>query len=362
MAKQEYYTLTEIKKCKAKYNLIIGERSNGKTTAVLGEILKVHCESNYEECGFYLRRFQEDLKNAVQLTRNLVSLKWVEKYSHGEYNSIRYYRGEWNLVKIDTKTNEILKVNTNPMMYSGSINENERLKSRAFPNCTIICFDEFLTRGYYLPEEFILFQNVISTIVRERDNLTIYMLGNTVNKYCPYFAEMGLNNVKNQKQDTIDIYEYGKSELKVAVEYCKGIAKKSDVYFAFDNPRLAMITKGSWEIDIYPHLPLKYTKKDKVFSAYLEFNGENFELELILLDDNYFLYIHRKTTEIKEDIYPVYSNKINPKYNYSSNIFKYKNKAEQLITSLITQDKVFYQDNEVGEIIRNFLITQKKGI
>ena len=32
---EEYYTLTEIKKKKAQYNLIIGKRSNGKTYSIL---------------------------------------------------------------------------------------------------------------------------------------------------------------------------------------------------------------------------------------------------------------------------------------------------------------------------------------
>ena len=73
---------------------------------------------------------------------------------------------------------------------------------------------------------------------------------------------------------TIDLYTYGESNLRVAVEYSQGIkkeSKKSNKYFAFDNPKLQMITNGKWEIDIYPHLPHKYKPKDIKFIYYIKY-------------------------------------------------------------------------------------------
>ena len=69
------------------------------------------------------------------------------------------------------------------------------------------------------------------------------MCGNTVSQYCPYFADMGINRVKQMKKGTIDIYRYGDSGLEIAVEYADfpeanksgKIRKKSDVYFAFND-------------------------------------------------------------------------------------------------------------------------------
>ena len=49
-----------------------------------------------------------------------------------------------------------------------------------------------------------------------------------------------------------------------------------------------------------------------------------------------------------------------PNYNYSSNIFNPRNKIESLIKELFVTEKVFYQDNEVGEDIRNFLMFSSK--
>ena len=58
-----------------------------------------------------------------------------------------------------------------------------------------ILFDEFITKGMYLTDEFMAFMNTLSTIIRQRDNVKIFMCGNTVNKFNPYFEEMGLNDM-----------------------------------------------------------------------------------------------------------------------------------------------------------------------
>ena len=142
-------------------------------------------------------------------------------------------------------------------MFAFALTQMEHDKSTSYPDVTTIIFDEFLSRIGYLKDEFMLFMNVVSTIVRQRNDVTIYMLGNTVNKYCPYFTEMGLTHVDKMEPGTIDVYTYGESKLKVAVEYCKDHnidGRKSDSYFAFDNPQLQMITNGVWEVALYPHI------------------------------------------------------------------------------------------------------------
>ena len=138
--------------------------------------------------------------------------------------------------------------------YTFALSDGEHDKSTSFPNIKTIVFDEFLTNKVYLNDEFVLFMNTVSTIVRRREDVRIYMLGNTVNKYCPYFQEMGLEHIQKMVQGTIDIYAYGESTLTVAVEYCANAQTEArptaHKYFAFNNPKLAMITGGAWEINI----------------------------------------------------------------------------------------------------------------
>lgn len=356
--KNEFYEVRKLLVYNACYYMIFGERSNGKTTSVLSYILEEFIKSGYKKQGAIIRRWSEDFKgkNGSQMCETLVALDFVNKWSKGKYNTILYNSQRWYLAKVDNDGKK-LAICEIPFLYAFSLSSEEHYKSTSYPNIKNILFDEFITRDYYLPDEFIIFQNLLSTIIREKDDVKIFMCGNTINKYCVYFSEMGLNNITKMKQGDIDVYSYGESELKVVVEYCesKSKNKKSNKYFAFNNPKLKMIRNGAWEIAIYPHLPYKYLPMEKIFSFYINFENHKFECEVVSKNTDIFIYIHRKTTDIKEEDYPVYDLETSPKLNYSTNILKPKNEIEILIYKLIKSEKVFYQDNEVGEDIRNFL-------
>lgn len=363
MSKEPYYTLTNILRHNADYNVIYGERSNGKTTAVLKHGLEDYIKSGYKNQLAIIRRWEEDFKgkNGIQLFEGIVNLGWVEGLTKGKYNSILYFSQRWFLVNYDAEGNKVAQDKT-PFAMGFAITREEHYKSTSYPNITNILFDEFITRQYYLPDEFIKFQNLLSTLIRLRTNVKIYMCGNTINKFCPYFSEMGLNGVKKQKQGTIDIYTYGDSGLKVAVEYSDFPSKKkeSNKYFAFDNPKLKMITHGGWEIDIYPHLPHKYKPSDVVYHFYICFDEYILQCNIISIDDNLFIYVHRKTTPIREDNEQiVYQSTPDYRYNYRTNIFIPHNKMDMKILELIKKEKVFYQDNEVGEIMNNYFKTMR---
>lgn len=361
----KFYTLTNIDKYNADYNIIYGERSNGKTTAVLSRGLKEHIDSGYVSQMGLIRRWEEDFKgkNGKQMFEGIIALGWIEKWTKGLFNSIYYYGQRWFLCHYNEKGEKDLQ-EEEPFALGFSLTSEEHYKSTSYPNINIILFDEFITRNYYLPDEFVKFQNLLSTIIRLRTNVKIYMCGNTINKYCPYFNEMGLTEIKKQKKGSIDVYRYGESDLVVAVEYSDFQAKKkeSNKYFAFNNPKLSMITNGGWEIDIYPHLPHKYTPKDIVYHFYIIFDRDIVQGNVITVNDTIFIYFHRKTTPIREDnAQLVYQQSPDYRRNYRTNIFKPQTRLDKKIVDLILKEKVFYQDNEVGEILNNYYKWCKSG-
>lgn len=352
----KYYSSKKINEKHAKYNVIIGERSNGKTY----DILKLGLEK-YKKNGTQtaiIRRWKEDFKGkrGQEMYKNLVENGEIENIFGSEWNTVFYYAGRWYLGRVED--GEIVQKALEPFAYAFALSDMEHDKSTGYPRVDHIVFDEFLTRGAYLPDEFVLFMNVLSTIIRKRTTAVIYMLGNTVNKYCPYFAEMGLTHIDKMKKGDIDVYNYGDSGLTVAVEYTDSLqkSKDADVYFAFDNPHLKMITGGDWEIDIYPHCPVKYKDKDVKFIYFIQFNNALLQCEIIIQKGMMFTFIHPKTTPLKntnKDL--IYSTEHNPRYNFSRNITKPKNDVEKRIYALILNEKVFYSDNETGEIMRNYL-------
>jgi hypothetical protein len=133
--------------------------------------------------------------------------------------------------------------------------------------------------------------------------------------------------------------------------------KKSDFYFAFDNQKLEMITSGIWEIDIYPHCPYKYKPKDIKFKYFIEFDANLLQCEVVYIDNMTFTFIHRKTTPLKdEDNDLIYSTRYDPRPNWRRKITLPMFKVEYKILEYYKADKIFYQDNEVGEIVRNYLV------
>lgn len=362
---EKYYTLDNILKYNADYNIIYGERSNGKTTSVLKYALEDYVKSGYKNQIAIVRRWEEDFKgkNGQQMFNNIIQLNWIREMTKNKYNSVYFYSQRWYLCNYNDK-GEKIEQEKEPFALGFSITSEEHYKSTSYPNIKNILFDEFITRGYYLPEEFVKFQNLLSTIIRLKNDVKIFMCGNTINKFCPYFAEMGLSNIRKQKKGTIDIYSYGDSDLKVAVEYSDfaGKKKKSNKYFAFNNPKLEMITNGGWEIDIYPHLPVKYKPKDIIYIFYVVFDNEIIQGEIIIINNSPFIYFHRKTTPIKEDnIRLVYQTSTSYKKNYRTSFNQSYTKADSIIKELFYREKVFYQDNEVGEIIKNYINESTKG-
>ena len=358
-----------VKKCPdAKYYVIYGERSNGKTYDRLKEAVKRFVTTGKRTA--YIRRWKEDMRG--QRAKNLCDTlicngnneNEIEKITGGEWTSVVYDNRAWYLAKWDEDLQKYVPDNQ-PFMFWFALNDMEHDKSITYPNLTMIVLDEFLTRRGYVgsdSDEFVLFMNVISTLVRHNDDIDIWMLGNTVNKDSIYFKEMGLKHIKEMKPGDIDIYEYGDSGLKVAVEYCDAPnkdGKPSDVYFAFDNAqsRLAMITNGAWEMNVYPHCPYKYTRKDVLFVYFIKYNGDVLQCDIVRHERDMFTYVFPKTTPIDNpDKSLIYDTEQHAGINYGVRINNPANDLQRRVWYFFKADKVFYSTNEEGEIMRNYLM------
>ena len=275
-------------------------------------------------------------------------------YLEKRNGKVIFKSGTFYFVDLDTEIET-------PMAYALSISEVEHMKSSSYENVTTVIFDEFLTRRVYLVNEFVSFMNVLSTIIRKRENVIIFMLGNTVNRYCPYFSEMGLKNIEHMKQGTIDLYKYS-SGMTVSVEYCSNLnkVKKGSSYFAFDNPDLKMITEGKWELGIYPHVSWRLYSENIFFSFVISFNDKLYQGDIYNDDNGIYIFIHNKTTPIKEDTW-VFSLESVPSKLYNVSVYIGGNKVLNLIKNLFLNNKVFYQDNSVGDSINNYLKGVKYG-
>ena len=93
----EHYTLKPILKEGAHYNLIFGERSNGKTYSVLSYIIEQYATRG--EQGALLRRMQEDFtgKRGSSLFNPLTENGEISRVTNGEYDVIPFHQNKDNI-------------------------------------------------------------------------------------------------------------------------------------------------------------------------------------------------------------------------------------------------------------------------
>lgn len=316
----------------------------------------------------YIRRLDTMIERSVLSSLFDPHLSWIEKKTEGRWNAVSYKTHCFFLCRYaENKAGERVKVaeDSKPFCRAYSLNTWETTKGADNGAVWSICFDEFITRRYYLANEFVCFTNLLSSIMRGR-RCKIFMLANTVNKSCLYFKEMGIRHIRDMQQGDISVYKIGDTDSKIAIEYSDSPGAAQDVYefFAFDNPQLKMITSGAWEIAMYRHAPENMERRGRLqMSFFIEHDGVTLQGDLRTLDSYPIIFMHPKTTEIKNRekciVYIDDTADGNPLHQVS--IKATPTRAHEVIRALIAQRKTFFSDNECGENFANWAL-QNQGI
>lgn len=359
-------------KNKPTYIMAMGERSNGKTYGSLKYALEDFIKSGYRNQLAYVRRNDVDIKPAKmsKLFDGIIENGVLYDLTDGVWDRIVFRSSAFYLAKYDEDLDKIVTMEK-ALGYAFALNIQVHYKSVSYPKIQTIIFDEFLTRAGYLPDEFVEWMNLISTIVRRRTNVLIFMLANTVSRSSLYFREMGLTKIiKTMEQGTIQYHETKKG-TKLSIEYCAdaNVASKvkntvNDTYYGFDNLRLDMIKAGSWETGMFPHKPFEFDRK-KIryeFFVYWEFEiirgmiVQDTEPESGQTCD--FLFFEPYITDDITKIPPrklIYTPDHSPLPNYRRKITQPTNALEDTIASYFRREKTFYSDNTTGDNILNYV-------
>lgn len=376
----DYYRLDRILKEQADFNLIVGERGNGKTYAMQEYLLKERL-INGGQC-VWLRRWMDDVKasNAQNFWDGLLVAQ-IEKLSGGRYQGIELKASRYYLCSYDQKGKAIY--NDNDILgYVTDVNEAERLKGQSFPRVTNIVYEEFISLSQmgYIPDETVLFDNIISTIVRDRTNVKIWMLGNTINPYNPYFIKYGIRGL-NLKQGDIWTRTNGYGG-KLAVEFCPKRRKGSMVgtsakYFGFEDSsgNTDMILGNGWQLPDVPTLP--YPSRDvlklripiifdmKVIEMSLFYNSKHhahFIWVRLATDDDLDNPIQFVNKRYGKKCYVLY-NIPQMANNFYTAISKLPIESSSLLQKLkdcFIHEKIWYEDKWTASYFNNFIgITEK---
>lgn len=298
----KYYELDDILKKKALYNFIIGERSNGKTTAVLRHIVRDYYETGRR--GAIIRQMEEDIKGhkGASLFAGMIDGGMIDELTDGEFQGVKFYKRAYYLGKQDEMGQ--WSYEKEPFAHIFAISQSIHYKSNSYPNVGTIMFDEFMRQDHmYLVDEPFLFINLLSTITREKDEAIVFLIANTVSWNSPYFKTFGLKNISQMKQGEIGVVKktkempYGATlDATVAVEYCESSVKhggkKSDRYLVpIVDPRYDMITDGSFAVAEYPPCPHHFTTKNVRLTCWVLADEKILRCRLIKVDRDVFFFI-----------------------------------------------------------------------
>lgn len=182
----KYYDFSRMWQLHPDYGVIVGGRSNGKSYATGKQWIM-----NYLETGAqFVRvvRYLFDMQSkyvADYFSADL--LAWVSR----EYGYEIWYEAPNYYIAKEGKSRKGADVLGQVL----SLSNEQKYKSNQYDRVTVIDIEEFalLDPTLYLQGEIDKFQSLLSTIVRMRNNVTVWFVGNTISKYNPYFTYLNIN-------------------------------------------------------------------------------------------------------------------------------------------------------------------------
>ena len=284
MAKKRYtteYVSKEIRRVvnkyvDASYFVFYGERNDGKSYGGKEYALDTTVVQDNKKFIYMRRKHSQIVKSKMRKQFDDMNNVIFNLYGRKRYISYDSQRGFY----YDDEEENVIG-------YALSIEDCMDIKSIPQVEIGCIIVDEFIDFNYF-DEEIRLFLNIISTICRDYPDIKIFMFGNTINEFCPYFKLFGFNP-KELRQGEPYYIEHSLG-VKAVVMHTPtkvddlSLKKKKNRYIGFDNNEsVKMILFGEWDYDhcnthgidgitwnCYRHLvPIYVTAMEKVYELTL---------------------------------------------------------------------------------------------
>ena len=319
------------------YLLILGQKSNGKSTACKNVAVENAYKSNQPFA--YMRRYKNDISPSKvdSYFKNIKGFS-VKNITNGEFDYLKARAGEIHFKSTEDKKRDKLAG------YYFSLATYEEFSSLNYPDVKYILFEEIVTMNGYLQNEFEKLQILTSSILRLNGGTT-FMIGNTMSTMCPYFREFELTGIKTQKLDTVDLYCVG-SDTRVCV-FMTAPIEHADSYSMYIGAGASMIKDGGFIAREQRKLEYPREEYKTLYTMVLEYNDNLFLMEFLQHNqDSVIWYVTRKTTPIQKNTRTITNMKIESFYNTPD--FIPLNDNEKILFNFLKNDFVAFGDNLTG--------------
>lgn len=331
--------------------ILQGGRATGKSYTVKYKLLReafksIESDGLCHERFFYLRRYHDDTKDVYSQTY----FDDIDIYTltNGKYNAVVVYRHEIYYGNIEENGNITKEVLIGRVL---SITKYVQYKSQVFKYFKRGVFEEFISDTYQSEEPTKIF-NLLSTIFRNEKGV-LYMVGNNISRFNPYYREWALTNATAQKINTIDKYEI--DDMIIKCWKCPSGEGLNKMVFGHAKQAVDGVT---YETKQFPHLQHEVEDYDIIYSCVLKHENFMYLMQLLRYNLSYTWYIQPKTTPVQEG-----TRVISKEYNlnvYYTNKFSPLSKDEAVIFDMLKcNNKIAFSDNltgtEFSQIINEYI-------
>lgn len=353
MAKKKYYSYKNgILQHDFDYNFIVGGRSNGKTTGYQLEVALPNYLNDKEQ---FVKIVRTNDDTVPLLNEDWIDVNVKNKLKNKGLTYV-YYRKTFYIGLIkdyeDYGLKKFVQEKADVWGYVIPLSQQARYKSSDRSKVSTIVFDEFaIAEEYmYLPNEVEQLMSLISTIIRSRDNVKVFFIGNALSLKNPYFDYFGIDASKLKSGNIYSFAQCGdefKEYAKVGLDFVEMIySNESDI------PKLLRVSGNAQAttLDRYV-LPSNIIKQDDWLYICLKNNKFN---------DYYYIknvIAWIRETDIDEnnidfDRLPKYNTVLEIVYKYDDNIrYLIKNSYDDSY-GLMTQFETMKPNKKVGIDVR----------
>lgn len=326
------------------YIAIIGGKGTGKTYGCIDYAIRDYFRDNSHRPFIYARRYDKTFTPSI--CGNLVNIhrQDIINLSGGKYNKADL-RG-----KIYSLYNETLmqtgikqKRNVDVIAYCRSLNNVETETGDDKGDISCIVYDEFLTRGCELRDEFLKLQILHNNCTRNRTDrfIPMFLLGNTVSKDSEVAEQFGIR-MRDIKRG-LNVFRNSKGKVRIILFYtdetAKNVESAETYYDRFENSRINMITHGDWVLGSYKIAPREMLFR-RGFTAKLYHNRTAVNVTVFTQGYNTCILVKRPSSTFDIAISP---------YTGKDNI----QLLPKVIINAVVNGNLYAESSEIGEDFRD---------
>lgn len=328
--------------------MILGQRSDGKTYGIIKDSIEGYTKNMGQSA--YIRRFDESCKKSLLQDLTRPHNGTIKKLTKGQYTATEYRSKRFYFTNLGDNPES----DKNPFLSVFAMNTWENSKGADSGEFYNVIFDEIVSNNKYLPNEYMIFENVMSSILRNRNKSRLIMLGNPINQICPYFDEFNIEPHKLKPGDVV--YRISSGGVKMKFIYVPAMSEKHrTLHSIFDFNKTGSIQTGYWEFGDFPRLPGGMIERSTfIFQFAIMFRNQFAVCEFYQKNDIVFCFWRPGNPDkiLDDRSIPLFSDM----HIFDENVYTSfeRSRITDLFDMCRRQNRQYFATNQTGNLIKNW--------